>query len=56
MECENYFCVYQEDGRCVLTSVRLDVQGRCKACIYLPLDDKLKDLKAEVRIKYNEEA
>lgn len=29
MECENYFCVYQKDGKCILDSISLDTQGSC---------------------------
>ena len=38
MYCENYFCVYQADGRCCLEQVHLDITGSCTECIYIELD------------------
>ena len=46
MKCENYFCIYEENGFCRLDSVELDIQGQCKEGIYLNIDEKtLKSLK-----------
>lgn len=39
MKCENYFCIYEENGFCRLDSVELDIQGQCKECIYLNIDE-----------------
>lgn len=56
MQCENYFCVYQENGMCLLMSVKLDIQGRCKSCAYLPMSKKLKELKTDIRNNSENEA
>lgn len=40
MNCENSFCVYQEDGICVLREIELDIQGQCKDCIYVDIEEE----------------
>ena len=40
MMCENLFCIYWENGECVLDEVTLDCQGKCNECIYIKLDEK----------------
>lgn len=35
MFCENEFCIYQENRQCILDKISLDIQGRCKECIYI---------------------
>lgn len=51
MRCENYFCIYQENGLCILDDIELDIQGQCKDCTYLDFDEielqKLKQLKRD---------
>ena len=50
MKCENCFCIYEENGFCRLESVELDIQGQCKECIYLSIDENiLKKLKEKER-------
>lgn len=50
MKCENYFCIYENNGRCLLKSVGLDILGQCKECIYISIEDeKLKELKEQSR-------
>lgn len=49
MECENYFCVYQKDGKCILDSISLDTQGSCLSCIYVNIDD---DVLEKEKAKY----
>ena len=58
LTCENYFCIYQKNGTCVLDSVNIDSQGLCENCIY-PLVDlkKLEELKKKIpRILLNKKA
>lgn len=51
MKCENYFCIYENDGLCLLDSVALDILGQCKECIYINIEkEKLKELKEQSRI------
>ena len=46
LSCENEFCIYQKQGKCILRSVQLDIQGNCIDCIYIKVDDDtLKNLK-----------
>ena len=45
MQCENIFCIYFENDACILNEISLDIQGNCRDCIYIDLDDKT--LKAE---------
>ena len=34
MKCENYFCVYQDNGKCILDEINIDIMGQCDSCIY----------------------
>ncbi len=43
LRCENMFCIYQNDNRCVLDDIDLDIQGSCMDCIYVNIDKKLLD-------------
>lgn len=40
MNCENYFCIYQEKGCCTLENIELDILGQCKECIYVDIDEE----------------
>lgn len=37
--CENIFCIYWENDKCLLNSVKLDIQGRCDSCIYIDIKE-----------------
>lgn len=39
MNCENIYCIYQENGHCVLDQVSLDSMGQCVECIMVSLED-----------------
>ncbi len=46
MTCENIFCIYQRDNKCVLEEINLDITGVCADCIYVDIaPGKLKELK-----------
>ena len=46
MNCENIFCIYQRENRCVLEKINLDILGVCTDCIYVNVGkEKLKELK-----------
>ncbi len=46
MNCENYFCLYQNDGQCTLDSIEIDINGSCATCIYVDIqEDELRSLK-----------
>ena len=48
LSCENKFCIYQKQGKCILKRVQLDIQGNCLDCIYINIEEKiLKILKCE---------
>ena len=50
MKCENCFCIYENNGRCRLESVELDILGQCKECIYISIEEeKLKELKEQIK-------
>ena len=38
MNFENYFCIYQNNGRCMLENIELDIMGQCKECIYIEIN------------------
>ena len=49
MNCENEFCIYQEDGVCIRDDISLDITGQCIECIYVDLeDDVLKKAKQKL--------
>ncbi len=37
-KCENTFCIYQEDGACLLEQISLDEGGRCTECTLINLE------------------
>ena len=41
MICENIFCIYWKDEKCLLKEICLDIQGNCKNCIYVDIDETL---------------
>jgi len=54
--CENIFCVYEQDGKCGLKQVELDIQGQCKECIYVNVDAQTLDmLKKQKRQQWEED-
>lgn len=40
MNCENYLCIYENDGECTLKEIELDIVGSCKECIYIDISDE----------------
>lgn len=52
MKCENHFCIYQTEDKCILGEVNIDSIGMYAECIYPDIDkeileqEKLKLLKA----------
>lgn len=46
MNCENWLCIYEEKGKCILKNISIDSCGQCNECIYINLEeDKLKKFK-----------
>lgn len=39
MKCENEYCVYWKNNRCILDEISLDILGACKCCIYVDIDN-----------------
>ena len=47
--CDNYHCIYEKDGKCLLDSIRLDDMGICNSGINASLEgDLLEEKKAEL--------
>ena len=40
MKCENSFCIYQTNGKCILDTVEINSFGMCTECIYPDIDEK----------------
>ena len=54
MKCENVFCIYFKGDSCSLESVSMDIQGMCKECEYVSIDEKDLIVLRENRLKkYN---
>lgn len=39
LSCENEFCIYQKQGKCILEKVQLDIQGNCTDCTYINIEE-----------------
>lgn len=53
MLCENCFCIYWEEGRCVLERITINIQGHCQECIYLSVPEKdLKKAREKILKRY----
>ena len=53
ISCENYFCIYEKDGKCVLEEVEIDAHGVCGDCVYPCVDfEKLEQIKENYRKNY----
>ncbi len=53
MNCENYLCIYQKRGVCILNSITPDVQGHCEECIYIsPKPKELENQKQKILERY----
>ena len=49
LSCENVFCIYQKQGKCILESVQIDIQGNCTDCIYINVEEEaLNNLKEKL--------
>ena len=56
MKCENNFCIYQNNGRCILDKIDIDSLGMCAECIYPDIDEKtLNQAKLKLLKKYEQE-
>lgn len=54
MICENFLCIYEDEGKCILDEIELDVMGQCTMCEYINISDStLKPLKKEALSHYN---
>lgn len=52
MEGENCFCVYQENGKCLLDKINIDITGQCECCIYIDIPKpELDNYKNQLRNK-----
>ena len=50
MFCENIFCIYQEDGKCIFDEMTIDIDGMCSECMLVEIDSELLErLKKEKR-------
>lgn len=38
MDCQNYFCIYQSEGKCCLEEISIDMMGNREHCIYPNID------------------
>ncbi len=55
MQCENEFCIYWEDGECILEDISIDIGGRCDDCIYVNIpEEQLKTARKEILDKYED--
>ncbi len=56
MECENEYCIYQKNGKCIADSITLDISGVCTTCILVDIPkDELERFKEEQRVRMSDE-
>ena len=41
MDCENNFCIYESNGKCLLHEISIDSLGMCAECIYPDIDEEV---------------
>lgn len=41
MNCENCFCIYYENGQCLLENISLNILGMCENCVYINIDEEI---------------
>ena len=48
MICENDYCIYWKDNRCILNEIYVNKIGLCESCIHISIpDDDLKKVREE---------
>ncbi len=45
MYCENNFCVYCSELRCVLDNISINISGMCTECILINIEDSILNIK-----------
>lgn len=40
MKCDNYLCIYEENGVCTLDDIELDIMCQCRDCIYINIEEQ----------------
>ncbi len=55
MKCENIFCIYCDNYKCILNTISINNIGMCEECIIINLDDEtIKKEKIKLLRKYND--
>ena len=55
INCQNYLCIYEHEGKCKLNNIELDVLGQCTECMYPNIDKtELNRLKLKTLLKLEE--
>ena len=53
MNCENFFCIYQSNGKCTVDNIIINSLGMCTECIFPDIDKEiLNKAKQELLKKY----
>ena len=52
MRCENIFCIYFSNKKCILDEISLDIQGTCENCIYVDIDEEVLEKKRILILEY----
>lgn len=56
MNCENTFCIYESNGKCILENVFINSLGMCAECIYPDINEKIvNEAKSEFLKKYEKQ-
>ena len=51
MKCENLFCIYNEEDKCILDTIELDIQGKCLYCIYVDIEEGYLNFKKKKQLE-----
>ena len=41
MDCENNYCIYESNGKCLLDEISIDSLGMCTEYIYPDIDEEI---------------
>ena len=41
MNCQNNFCIYWDNRKCILDEISLNICGQCEECVLIEIDEEL---------------
>ena len=44
MNCQNNFCIYWDNKKCILDEISLNICGQCEECVLIDIDEELSQM------------